>query len=177
MWQLLWMFDFLPDMLWHILLIVSALMVFLAAFFKFVPYRMPVGVFSILVLAMSLFMEGSISNEAKWLAEIDKLKAELAVYEKKSLEKNIEIQEKVVEKTRVVEKKGETIIKTLEVPGPERIKEITKDMTTEQRAAYDREIEELKTVIASCPIPKQLIDAHNQAASNPFKDAAKGEKK
>lgn len=173
--QLLFLFQFLPNMIWHIILIVSGLLTFLCLSFGFVPYRMPLGVLSSLILAMSLWMEGSIANEAKWLAEIDKLKAELAVYEKKALEKNIEIQEKVVEKTKIVEKRGETIIKTLEVPGPERVKEITKDMTDEQRQAYQRQIDELKQVVESCPIPKQLIDAHNQAAQNPIRP--QGEKK
>ena len=72
----------------------------------------------------------------------------------KEVIKNVEIQEKVVEKTKVIREKGKDIIKyvdrwnTKEVikEGPERIRR-----------------EEVIKYIENCPVPKEIIDLHNQA--------------
>jgi len=80
----------------------------------------------------------------------------VAQAEAQSANKNVEIQEKIVEKTKIVKEKGRDIIKYIdkwntkevikEVEGPERIKR-----------------EEVIKYIENCPVPKEIIDIHNQA--------------
>ena len=179
MWQLLWMFEFIPDIVWHILLLVSAGMLFLAAFFPFVPYKLPLGILSGFILAISIWVEGGIAKEAEWQAEIDKMKVALAEAEKKATQKNTEIQEKIVYKDRVVKERGAAQIQYIDrIVQGETIKEtITKDMTPEQRAEYEKKVVELQAAIKNCPVPKIIVEEHNKAAAKILNDAAQGAKK
>ena len=179
MWQLLWMFEFIPDMVWHILLLASAGLVFVTAFFGFVPYRLPVGILGAFILALSLWVEGGIANEAKWQAEIDKMKVALAEAEKKATQKNVEIQEKIVYKDKIVKERGAAQIQYIDrIVQGDTIKEtIVKDMTPEQRAEFEKKVAELQTSIKNCPVPKIVVEEHNKAAVKAINDAAKGEKK
>ena len=69
----------------------------------------------------------------------------------------MEVQEKIVTQTKVIKEKGKDIIKYIdkwntkeiikEVEGPERIKR-----------------EEVIKYIENCPVPKEIIDIHNDAA-------------
>ena len=179
MWQLLYMFEFIPDMVWHILLLVSAGLVFVTAFFGFIPYRLPVGILSAFVLALTLWVEGGIANEAKWQAEIDKMKVALAEAEKKATQKNVEIQEKIVYKDKIIKEKGAAQIQYIDrIVQGDTIKEtIVKDMTAEQRAEFEKKLAELQTSIKNCPVPKIVVEEHNKAAVKTINDAAKGEKK
>ena len=179
MWQLLYMFEFIPDMIWHILLLVSALLVFVTAFFSFVPYRLPVGILSAFILALTSWVEGGIANEAKWQAEIDKMKVALAEAEKKATQKNVEVQEKIVYKDKVVKERGAAQIQYIDrIVQGDTIKEtVVKDMSPEQRAEYERKVTELQTSIKNCPVPKIVVEEHNKAAIKAINDAARGEKK
>lgn len=179
MWQLLYMFEFIPDMVWHILLIGSALLLFVTAFFSFIPYRLPVGILSAFVLALTLWVEGGIANEAKWQAEIDKMKVALAEAEKKATQKNVEIQEKIVYKDKIIKEKGAAQIQYIDrIVQGDTIKEtIVKDMTPEQRAEFEKKVAELQTSIKNCPVPKIVVEEHNKAAVKAINDAAKGDKK
>jgi len=179
MWQLLYMFEFIPDMVWHILLLGSGLLTFVCAFFGFVPYRLPVGILSAFILMLSVWVEGGIANEAKWQAEIDKMKVALAEAEKKATQKNVEIQEKIVYKDRVVKERGAAQIQYIDrIVQGETIKEtVVKDMTPEQRAEFEKKLAELQTSIKNCPVPKIVVEEHNKAAARVLNEAAKGDRK
>jgi hypothetical protein len=90
-------------------------------------------------------MEGGIVNEAKWEARVKELEEKVKIAEEKSTEKNVEIQEKVVTQTKVVREKGRDIIQYID-------REVVKK-------------EEVVKFIENCPIPKDIIDAHNAAAT------------
>jgi hypothetical protein len=68
----------------------------------------------------------------------------VAQAEAQSANKNIEIQEKIVEKTKVIRERGRDIIQYID-------KEVVKK-------------EEVIKYIENCPVPKEIIDAHNAAA-------------
>lgn len=161
------------------LFIVSAGLVFATAFIKIIPYRLPLSILGALLLAFSIWVEGGLANEQKWLEEIARLQEAVRAAEDKAKQANSQIQTEIVEKEKVIVKRGETIVKEIdkivEVPGPERVREITKDMSEEQRKKYEEELEQLRKINSlECAIPKPLVDAHNEAAKNP---ASKGEKK
>lgn len=179
MWQLFYIVDFLPDLFWHLITLISAALVFATVFIKIIPYRLPLGAFSVLLLALCLWVEGGLANEQKWLEEIARLQEAVKAAEERARQANSQIQTEIIEKEKVVVKRGETIVKEIdkivEVPGPERVKEVTKDMSEEQRKKYEEDIEQLRKMASlECAIPKPLLDAHNEAAKNP---AAKGDKK
>ena len=149
MWQIMWMFNLMPDWFYHLIVILSVLGLIVASVLKFVPfvstYRLPIQVISTLLLVFGVWMEGGIVNEAKWEARVKELEEKVKIAEEKSTEKNVEIQERVVTQTKVVKEKGRDIIQYID-------REVVKK-------------EEVVKFIENCPIPKDIIDAHNAAAT------------
>lgn len=145
MWQIMWMLNLLPDWFWHLIVIFSVLALIVASVFKFIPYRLPIQVFGALLLLFGIWMEGGIVNEAKWEARVRELEEKVKIAEEKSKEKNVEIQEKVVTQTKVVKEKGKDIIQFID-------REVVKK-------------EEVIKYVENCPVPKDIIDAHNAAAT------------
>lgn len=145
----MWMFNLMPDWFYHLIVILSILGLIVASVLKFVPfvstYRLPIQVISTLLLVFGVWMEGGIVNEAKWEARVKELEEKVKIAEEKSTEKNVEIQERVVTQTKVVKEKGRDIIQYID-------REVVKK-------------EEVVKFIENCPIPKDIIDAHNAAAT------------
>ncbi len=139
----------MPDWFYHLIVILSILGLIVASVLKFVPfvstYRLPIQVISVLLLVFGVWMEGGIVNEAKWEARVKELEEKVKIAEEKSTEKNVEIQERVVTQTKVVKEKGRDIIQYID-------REVVKK-------------EEIVKFIENCPIPKDIIDAHNAAAT------------
>jgi hypothetical protein len=149
MWQIMWLLNLMPDWFYHLIVILSILGLIVASVLKFVPfvstYRLPIQVISALLLVFGVWMEGGIVNEAKWEARVKELEEKVKIAEEKSTEKNVEIQERVVTQTKVVKEKGRDIIQYID-------REVVKK-------------EEIVKFIENCPIPKDIIDAHNAAAT------------
>ena len=149
MWQIMWLLNLMPDWFYHLIVILSILGLTVASVLKFVPfvstYRLPIQVISALLLVFGVWMEGGIVNEAKWEARVRELEDKVKIAEEKSKEKNVEIQEKVITQTKVVKEKGRDIIQYID-------REIVKK-------------EEIVKFVENCPIPKDIIDAHNAAAT------------
>ena len=171
MWQITWILGLLPDWFWTVVLIAGVLGILASWVLKFVPfvstYRLPIQVGSILALLVGVYFQGVIANEEKWKNEIAALQKKVDEAAVKSNEANVVVQEKVVEKTKIVKEKGQEIIKYIdkwntkeiikEVEGPERIRR-----------------EEVIKYIEMCPVPKEMIDIHNQATE--LNKAAEGKK-
>jgi low affinity Fe/Cu permease len=171
MWQITWMIGLLPDWFWTIILIAGILGILASWVLKFIPfvstYRLPIQVGSIIALLIGVYFQGVIANETKWQNEIAALQKKIDEAAVKSNETNVVVQEKVVTKTKVIKEKGQDIIKYIdrwntkevikEVEGPERIRR-----------------EEVIKYIENCPVPKEMIDIHNQATE--LNKAAEGKK-
>jgi hypothetical protein len=158
MWQFQWMLGLLPDWVWTTLLIAGTAGLISAAILKRVPfisqYRFPIQLVSLIGLVLSIWFLGGSSADAVWEAKIKELEVKVKLAEEQAAVKNIEIQEKVVEKTKVIREKGKDIVKYI-----------------------DREVikkEEIIKYIEQCPVPKVIIDAHNAAAE--MNKAAEGKK-
>jgi hypothetical protein len=145
MWQLTWILSLLPDWFWHAALIGSVVAILASWVLKAIPfvktYGLPIRIIGVLVLLISVWYEGAMSNEQKWQNEIKDLKEKLEVAENRSKEENIKIEEKIVTKTKVIKERGEEIIKYI-----------------------DRNNEIIKYV-EQCPLPKEIIEIHNSAAT------------
>lgn len=148
MWQITWMLSFLPDWFWTLLLISSIVAIGLSKFIA--PYKLPLRWGGLAGLLISIWFLGAASNEEKWQVRIKELEEKLAIAENKSHEENVKIEEKIVNKTKVIKQKGEEIIKYI-----------------------DRNNEIIKYV-ESCPLPKDAIEIHNAAAKM---NRTEGEKK
>lgn len=168
----MWILSILPDAAIHIIFglgILGTIAGFVLGFIPFIKtYKLPIQVISLLVLVFGVYLEGGLADYKEWELKVKEMEAKVAQAEAKSSEKNVEIQEKIVEKTMIVKEKGRDIIKYIdkwntkevikEVEGPERVKR-----------------EEVIKYIENCPVPKEMIDIHNQAAT--LNKSIEGEKK
>lgn len=141
----MWILSWLPDSIFHFVVLAGAIGLFASFALGFIPfirnYRFPIQAISIIVLLFGFFMEGAISNEAYWEAKVKDLQVQLAKKETKSSEKTVEIVTKYVDRVKVVKEKSDVIIK--EIP-----KYITKE------------------VDAGCSIPNDIRMLHNSASRN-----------
>ena len=158
MWQFQWMLGLVPDWLWTTLLVGSVVGLLAAWFLKRIPfvsqYRFPIQAVSFVSLLASIWFISANSTNAVWEAKIKDLEDKVKLAEEAANTKNVEIQEKIVTKTKVIKEKGKTQIEYVD-------RVITQD-------------KEVIKYIEQCPVPKAIIDAHNAAAE--MNKAAEGKK-
>ena len=119
---------------------------------NYVKILQPVG---IVLLVLGVWLRGGYDTEMAWRAKVAEAEARVAVAEQQSKETNTVIEQKIVEKTKVIKGKTEYITQYLD-------REVVKK-------------EEIIKYIEQCPVPKEIIDIHNQAAE--MNKAAEGTKK
>ena len=144
----MWILSILPEAAIHIIFglgILGTIAGFVLGFLVFLrPYRLAVQICSLILLTFGVYLEGGLADYKEWELRVKEMEAKIAQSETKSAEKNIEIQEKIVEKTKVIREKGRDIIQYID-------KEVIKK-------------EEVIKYVENCPVPKDIIDLHNQAA-------------
>jgi hypothetical protein len=163
----MWLLSFLPDsfLLYIVngILVVGAVSSFLAFFVlhkilnKFpalAPYHLLFQVVSAALLVAGIYFKGGYGVEMEWRSKVAELEAKVADAEARANTKNVEVQEKIVTKTKVIKEKGKTQIEYVD-------RVITQD-------------KEVVKYIEQCPVPKTIIDAHNAAAE--MNKAAEGKK-
>ena len=143
----MWILSILPDAVIHIIFglgILGTIAGFVLGFIPFVKtYQFAIQICSIIVLVFGVYLEGGLADYKEWELRVKEMEAKVAQAEAQSANKNIEIQEKIVEKTKVIREKGKDIVKYID-------KEVIKK-------------EEVIKYIENCPVPKEIIDLHNQA--------------
>ena len=160
--QVAWMIGLVPDavlsgLYWAI--IAAGITGVLAGWLgKWIPFYgnyvkilQPVG---IVLLVLGVWLRGGYDTEMAWRAKVAEAEARVAAAEQKSQETNTVIEQKIVEKTKVIKGKTEYITQYLD-------REVVKK-------------EEIIKYIEQCPVPKEIIDIHNQAAE--MNKAAEGKK-
>lgn len=149
----MWILHFIPDsFLFYAIFIILAsgvVAIFAGFLFKYLPilkpYSTPVLILGILLTCASLYFTGGYGVEKEWREKVSKLEQQLKEAENKSNQANTAIQEKVVEKVKVIKGKTEYITRYLD-------REVIKN-------------QEIIKYIENCPVPKELIDIHNKAAN------------
>ena len=138
----MWIINFLPDFVFHMITIAGVLGLVASFVLGFIPfvsqYKLPIQFGAIAALVFGLYFEGAMSNEAVWQARVKEMEAKVAQAEVKSAKENVKIVEKIVTKEKVITERADAIVKYID-------REIVK---------YDDQ----------CKIPKEFIDAHNKAA-------------
>ena len=144
----MWILSILPDAAIHTIFglgILGTIAGFVLGFIPFIKaYRLAIQVIALLTLVLGVYLEGGLADYKEWELKVAEMQVKIAEAEVKSAEKNVEIQEKIVEKTKVIREKGKDIIKYID-------KEVVKK-------------EEVIKYIENCPVPKDIVDLHNQAA-------------
>jgi hypothetical protein len=139
---------FLPDslILWfcNIVLLLGAVLTVAGFFAHRIPviwqYQLPFKVLGIALLSAGVYFRGGYSVEMAWRERVTELEAKLAQAREASEKVNTVVQTRVVTKTRVIKEKADTIV---------------------QYVDRDREIVKFDT---TCPVPREAIDVHNEAA-------------
>ncbi len=154
----MWIFGLIPDWIWLALLGIGVVGIFAGTILKFIPfvsqYRYPIKVVGFVLTIVSIWFLGGAANEAKWQAKSRELEEKVKIAEQQATEANNKVEIKVVEKTKVVKEKGKDVIKYID-------REVVKK-------------EEIVKYIENCPVPKEIIDIHNQATE--LNKAAEGKK-
>jgi hypothetical protein len=119
---------------------------------NYVKVLQPIG---IVLLVLGVWLRGGYDTEMAWRDKVAKLEEAVKIAEQKSQETNTVIEEKVVEKTKVIKGKTEYITQYLD-------REVVKN-------------QEIIKYIENCPVPKEIINIHNQAVD--MNKAAEGPKK
>jgi len=145
----MWILSWLPDAVIHSIFIVGALGIFLGFVLTFIPfvkqYKLAIQIASIFIFALGVYLEGGLADNKQWIAKVKELEAKLAVAEEKSKTENVKIEQQIVTKTQIVKEKGKDIIQYID-------REVVKN-------------NDVIKYIENCPVPKSVIDAHNQAAT------------
>jgi hypothetical protein len=149
----MWILHFLPDSFLLFIVntiliigIISTILTFfvlnrlLRLFPVLANYHLLLQVVSVIILATGLYLKGGYSTEMEWRERVKEVEAQLEEAKKESAKVNTVVETKVVTKTKVIKEKADTIVQYVD-----RVKEIVKFEET-------------------CPIPKEAIDVHNEAA-------------
>ena len=141
----MWILNFLPFWFFHLITllgVVGLVAVFVLGMIPFIAkYKLPIQIFSLLLLVFGIYMEGAISNEEKWQALVKEMEAKVALAEEKSKNANSKIEYKFLDKVKLVEKTQVVI--------QEKIKEVE------------------KVIDAKCEIDPSVISILNEAAKAP----------
>jgi hypothetical protein len=143
---------FLPDslILWfcNIVLLLGMILTLAGLFAHRIPviwqYQLPFKVLGIALLSAGVYFRGGYSVEMAWRERVVELEEKLKTAQEASQQVNTQVETKVVTKTRIIKEKADTMIQYVD-------REIFKDR-------------EVVREVNNCPVPKEVIDVHNEAA-------------
>jgi hypothetical protein len=163
----MWVLNFLPDWIFHALLVVGILGYIATFLIRFLPgfvyvYKLPIQLISTGVIALSVYMLGAIAERAAWEARVKEMEEKVRIAEQKAQQVNEEIQIKVVEKTKVIKEKGQLRIEYVNKLVKGDTVEIVKDMSEEEKQKFLAKQKELQDALKNCPVPKILVEEHNR---------------
>jgi hypothetical protein len=128
-------------------------------------YKLPIQIVSIILFCSGLYWYGGYSVEMAWRERVEEMKEKVRLAEEKSKEFNAQLEAKTVEKTKVIREKGKTQIEYINRLVEGKTVEIVKDMSAEERAAFEVKQKELLDAIKNCPVPRIIVEEQNKAAA------------
>ena len=106
MWQIMWLLSLVPDVVYHVLLILAVLAFGASYILKMVPFittnALVIRIASALLIVFCVWVEGGFANEAKWEARVAELEIKVAKAEKAAAEANGKIETVYVDRVKVV---------------------------------------------------------------------------
>lgn len=114
----MWILNWIPDAIFHILLVVGVMAVIASWILNFIPfvktYSLPIQVIGFLLTIFAVWHEGGISKDVEWKKRVAEVELKLAEAEAKSEKVNTKIITKVVTKKQIVKEKAEVITKYID---------------------------------------------------------------
>ena len=102
----MWILNWLPDWIFHLVVIIGLLGLLGSFFFGFIPffgrYALPIKIVSIILLLVGVWFEGGISNNNAWLEKVHALEKKVAEAEAKSAQANTALTSKIAEKNKEI---------------------------------------------------------------------------
>lgn len=157
----MWIFTVITEYVVHAIFAVGVIGIIIGFVLGFIPiigkYKLPIQIISLLVFTLGVYLEGGLADNKEWELKVKEVEAKVAKAEAEAARLNTELQASLTTKNTVVKEKGETIIKYVDrfkdrevlktIEGPERVK-----------------VEEVIKYVENCPVPKELLEIHNNAA-------------
>ena len=138
----MWILNFIPDFIFHLLFITSLLILCFSFVLDSIPFistnAKAIQLTSAVVLAISLFFEGAISSDGAWQSRVKELELKIVKTEVLSAEANGELKSKIAQKDKEI-----ALVQ-------QQVKSRIKDVAT--------------TIDAECKVSSSVIDILNDAA-------------
>jgi hypothetical protein len=119
---------------------------------------------SIALFCVGLYWKGGFSVEKEWRERVEAMEIKVKQAEAQAKEANEKINNRVVERTKVVKEKGQIQIEYINRLVEGKTIEIVKDMSAEERAVFEKKQKELQDALKNCPVPRIIVEEHNKAA-------------
>jgi predicted membrane protein len=140
----MWLLSHIQELLIHVLTLAGVVVTFAGFLLGVIPfikrYQLATQIIGILLLLAGIYLQGGLAVKKEKELEIADLKTKLAEAKADSAKVNTEVVTKYITKKQIIKEKGDTVIEYID-------REVT---------VYDK----------TCPIPKEVIKAHNAAAMN-----------
>jgi hypothetical protein len=140
----MWIINWLPETFVHIIFlagVIGTIAGFVLGFLPFIgKYKLPIQIISLLLLSLGVYLEGGLSEKAKWELRVKEMEAKVAEAQAKAAVVNTQIVEKVVTEKEYIKVKGAKVVEYI-----------------------DREV---KVFDSNCTVPEVAIKAHDMSASN-----------
>ena len=141
----MWILNFLPNIVFHLMLLIGILGIAVSFIFKAVPfiskYHLPILILSIMLTLVSVWYEGGIAKDAEYQAMINDMKLKVAEAEKKVAEANAQIEYVFIDRIQKV--------KDVQVVVQEKIRDVAVNIDS------------------NCKITMDTVDILNKAAKTP----------
>ncbi len=168
----MWLLSFLPtgflEFIINATLIGSIIGMVLGFFGSKLPfvssYLTPIKYASIAVFCLALYWKGGFSVEKEWRERVEAMEIKVKQAEAQAQLANEEIEAQTLEKTKIIREKGKTRVEYINRLVEGKTVEIVKDMSAEERAAFEKKQKELLDSIKNCPVPRIIVEEHNKAA-------------
>jgi len=103
---MIWLLSFLPNFIFHLIVIIAILGLLAATFFSFIPfvstYTSPIKIVSIVMLVIGIWFEGGISNNDAWLTKVKEMELKVAKAEAQSAEINTKLAYEINVKNKII---------------------------------------------------------------------------
>lgn len=161
----MWLLNLLPGWVFHLMIFAGILGYVASVILTFIPtvnlYRSVIRVFSTIVIIVGVWFagvaSGTATNEDKWQALVKEAEAKVIKAQGESTVLNDKLRAEQEENDRLRNQKAKTVTKYLD-------SWITKEILREVQGPERVRIEQVIEYIERCPVPKELLDAHNAAA-------------
>jgi len=147
----MWFFDFIPNFIFHLLLLGGIVGVALTSLFGSIPfvglYLKQIRLASILCLVVGLWFNGYIAREDYWQGQFAQMKIEAAKREAESAQVSVKVVTKYIERDRIIKENSDATLKAI----PQLVS---------------------KDADAACPVPNGFVVLHDSAAKGEVPDTS-----